>query len=297
VLNQEIQNKAYKLNRIDFFPTIHLTRQLPWDLQLQTSYTRRINRPQQWNIDPFIVHLDPLTIRQGNAGLLPEFANSYELNIEKKLKGSSFVSIEGFLRQTSNLIQQISTFDPPTQITTFTFGNIDHDRSLGTELMVYLEPFKWFNLNSSFNIFNYHMFGTPIPSVANSTNTWNIHINPTFHLDKKTSIQLSYIYNAPTITAQGTRSGNYSSTLGIRHSILKDKGSITLQARDLIGSTNYISTTQSPHQYQYNSFQRESQVFMLTFSYHINNYKAKQNNRQNQEDSNNNEQNMEQQGF
>lgn len=297
VLNQEIQNKEYKLNRIDLFPTIHLTKQLPWDLQVQTSYTRRINRPQQWNIDPFIVHQDPQTIRQGNAALLPEFANAYELNLEKKLKGSSFVSIEGFLRQTSNLIQQISTFDPVTQITTNTFENIDHDRSLGTELMVYLEPSKWFNINTSINIFNYHLFGIIIPSIASSTNTWNIHVSPTFHLDKKTSIQISYIYNAPTITAQGTRSGNYSSTLGIRRTILKNKGSLTLQCRDFLGSANYISTTESANQYQYNRSQRESQVFLLTFSYHINNYKAKQSNRQNQDDSNNNEQDMERQGF
>jgi len=72
---------------------------------------------------------------------------------------------------------------------------------------------------------------------------------------------------------------------------------LTLQSRDLIGSTNYISTTESAHQYKYSSFQRESQVFMLTFSYHINNYKVKQKNKQNQDDSNNNEQEMEQQGF
>ena len=298
VLNQKMQNKDYKLNRIDFFPSIHLTKKLPWDLQLQTSYTRRINRPQQSNIDPFVVHLDPQTIRMGNPGLLPEFANSYELNVEKKLTGSSFVSVEGFLRQTSNLIQQISNFDPGTQITTNTVTNIDHDRSMGTEFMVYLEPFNWFNLNSSFNVFNYHMFGTPIPSVANSTNTWNIHINPTFHFDKKTTLQLSYIYNAPTITAQGTRSDTYSSTLGLRRTILNNKASITLQARDLVGVTSYNTTAQSAYQYKSSSFQRESKALLLTFSYHINNYRVKQNNKQNQDDStNNNEQDMEGQGF
>jgi outer membrane receptor protein involved in Fe transport len=295
VLNQEIQNKEYKVNRIDFFPTIHLTRQLPWKLQIQASYTRRINRPSEWNIDPFVVHIDPQTIRQGNAGLLPEFANSFELNLEKKLTDASFISVEGFLRQTSNLIQQISTFDQGTQITTNTFANIDHDRSMGAEIMVYLEPVKWFNLNTSFNIYNYHMFGTPIPTVANSTNTWNIRVNPTFHLSKITTIQVSYAYNAPTITAQGTRSGYYFSTLGIRQSLFKQKGSLTLQVRDLVGHTNYISTVESAHQYKYSNFQRESQVFLLTFSYRINNYKAKQN-KQNQDNTNtdSNEQDMEQ---
>jgi len=296
VLTQETQNQVNRVNRIDFFPTIHLTKQLPWDLQLMASYTRRINRPQQQNINPFVVRLDPQTIRQGNPGLLPEFANSYELNLEKKLNKSSFVSVEGFLRQTSNLMQQISLFNPTTQITTNTSANIDHDRSMGTELMVYLEPVKWFSLNTSFNVFNYHMFGTPIPSVANSVNTWNVHVSPTFHLNKETSVQANYTYNAPTITAQGTRSGFYSSTLAIKHNLLKDKASLTLQARNPIGVTSTITTTESAHQYKYSDFQRESQVFLLTFSYRINNYKAKQNKR-NESDSSVNEEDIEGQVF
>jgi len=296
VLTQETQNQVNRVNRIDFFPTIHLTKQLPWDLQLMASYTRRINRPQQQNINPFVVRLDPQTIRQGNPGLLPEFANSYELNLEKKLNKSSFVSVEGFLRQTSNLMQQISLFNPTTQITTNTSANIDHDRSMGTELMVYLEPVKWFSLNTSFNVFNYHMFGTPIPSVANSVNTWNVHVSPTFHLNKETSVQANYTYNAPTITAQGTRSGFYSSTLAIKHNLLKDEASLTLQARNPIGVTSTITTTESAHQYKYSDFQRESQVFLLTFSYRINNYKAKQNKR-NESDSSVNEEDIEGQVF
>ena len=296
VLTQETQNQVNRVNRIDFFPTIHLTKQLPWDLQLMASYTRRINRPQQQNINPFVVRLDPQTIRQGNPGLLPEFANSYELNLEKKLNKSSFVSVEGFLRQSSNLMQQISLFNPTTQITTNTSANIDHDRSMGTELMVYLEPVKWFSLNTSFNVFNYHMFGTPIPSVANSVNTWNVHVSPTFHLNKETSVQANYTYNAPTITAQGTRSGFYSSTLAIKHNLLKDKASLTLQARNPIGVTSTITTTESAHQYKYSDFQRESQVFLLTFSYRINNYKAKQNKR-NESDSSVNEEDIEGQVF
>ena len=47
------------------------------------------------------------------------------------------------------------------------------------------------------------------------------------------------------------------------------------------------------YQYKYSNFQRESEVFLLTFSYRINNYKAKQNNRQNQDDTNNNSEDIE----
>jgi len=285
-LNQETQNKLNKVNRIDFFPTIHLSRQLPWKLQLQGSYTRRIDRPNQRNLNPFVLHLDPHTIQQGNPGLLPEFANSYELNLQKQLTDASYISVGGFLRETAGLVQQISIFDPTTQITTSTFANIDHDRAMGTEIMMNLQIFKWFNLNSSFNIFNYHMFGTPVASVANSTNTWNLHVNPTFHLTPSTTLQATYMYNAPTISAQGTRSGFYTSTIAIKQSMLNRKASLTLQMRNLIGNTIMSSTTESSHQYKYSTIQRESQIFMLTFSYRINNYRAKQSNRQNQDEMN-----------
>lgn len=288
LLNQEIQDKQFKVNRIDFFPTVHLTRQLPWKIQVQGSYTRRINRPREWNMDPFIVHVDPQTIRQGNAGLLPEFMNSYELNFQKKLTDPSYVSIEGYLKQTDHLIQQISIFDPNTQITNLTFANIDHDRSMGAEFMVYLEPVKWFNLSASVDIYNYHLFGTNIPGVANNTTTWNTRVNPTFHLSKQTTVQISYSYNAPTITAQGKRSGFYFSSLALRQSIMKQKGNLILQVRDLIGHPDFINTTETPHQYRYNRFQRESKVFMLTFSYRINNYRQKTR-RNNDENPNSNE--------
>ena len=139
------------------------------------------------------------------------------------------------------------------------------------------------------------MFGTLIPTIANSTNTWNIHVNPTFNLTKTTNMQVTYIYNAPTITAQGTRSGFYSSTIAIKQSLLNRKASLTLQMQNLIGHTIYNNTTESANLYKYSSFQRESQVFILTFSYRINNYKVAQTERKGQNDSNGTrEQDMEQ---
>lgn len=285
VLNQQIQNKAYKLDRIDFFPTIHITRQLPLKFQVQGSFTRRINRPMQWNINPFVVHIDPQSIRQGNPDLLPEFTNSYELNLEKKLSDASLLSVEGFMRQTNNLIQQYSDFNSNTQITTNTFKNIDYDRSMGAEFMANLELYKWFNLNSSLSLFKYQMFGTAIAGVANSTNSWNLHFTPTFHLNKSTTVQLMYMYNSPGITAQGSRSGFYTSSLGIKKSFLKNKASLNLTARNIVGNTIMTSTTISENQYRTGSFKREAQVLMLTFSYRINNYKTRQSRRQNGDDS------------
>jgi outer membrane receptor protein involved in Fe transport len=230
----------------------------------------------------------------GNANLKPQFTNSYELNLEKKLNEASFISAEGFYRNAVNLIQQFANYDSATRITTLSFSNIDHDRSVGVELMLNLVPAKWFNFNSSWSIYNYTMFGTPNPSIDNSTNTWNLRINPTIRLKWGTAIQLNYVYNAPTITAQGTRSAFYNTGIGIRQELLKRKGSLTIQIQNPVGLTRSTSTTSSKNLYSYNWFQRESKVFMFTFSYRINNYKVQKT--KSQQDDNGNGSDMDMMG-
>jgi outer membrane receptor protein involved in Fe transport len=285
--DQEIANIDKVVKRYDFFPSIHLSKQLPWNLQLQASYSKRVNRPRDWNLDPLRIYQSPQIIRQGNAGLLPELANSYELNLQEKINEASFISIEGYYRETNNLIQQDTKLQHDTTIISWT--NIDHDRATGAEFMINLALAKWFNFNASSSVYNYRLFGDTITvnSVPKSTNTWNTRINPTFRLTTGTTFQLNYTYNAPSIGAQGPRSGNYSSSVGIRQDILKHKGSLTLQMRDLFGHENYGSTSEARGLRTYSLFQRENKVFMLTFSYRINNYKAQQAKR-NQEDTNGN---------
>ncbi len=273
ILDQKISNQTTKVHRIDYFPTIHASKQLPWNLQLQASYTRRINRPNEWNLNPLVMYMNPQEIRTGNPGLLPEFTHSYELNVQKKINEGSFISVEGFLRQTYNLIQQIVNTDLQTGITINTFANFNHDQSAGAEFMVNLTLAKWFTFNTTASVYNYQIFGNEKYGVSNNTTSWNIRANPSFRLAKGTSIQINAMYNAPTITAQGTRSDFYNTGIGIRQSILKNKASITLMARDIFGEVKMTNTTNGNNLYKYNWMKREAQVIMVTLSYRINNYK------------------------
>ena len=46
------------------------------------SYTRRIDRPHGWNLEPFISWMDPNNVRKGNPALSPEFIDSYEAGFQ-----------------------------------------------------------------------------------------------------------------------------------------------------------------------------------------------------------------------
>ena len=290
-INQLISGEDNKMKRLDFFPSIYLTRKLAWDLQLQASYTRRINRPRDWDLDPLPRNFSNREIRVGNPKLQPEFANSYELNLQKKLNEASFISLEAFLRQTNQLRQPKNDFDSTTGITTSTTINIDHDQSIGAELMLNLAPVKWFNFNASGSLYNYQMFGQTDSSGSKNSTNWNIRVNPSFKLIWGTSVQLNFNYNSPTITSDGTRSGFYNSSIGIRQDMLKHKGTLTLNIQNPFGITRYSSTSQSNNLSSSGYFQRESKVFMLTFSYRFNNYKVQQNKRS-QDDTNGGDQEM-----
>ncbi len=281
----------YPMNKLFWAPTLHLSKQLPWDLQLQASYTRRINRPRDWNLNPVSRYSSPTSKMTGSPILESEIANSVELNLQKKINEFSFISVESFFKQTNDLIYPKTDFNSKTQIDSMSFYNLDHDRSIGAEFTVNVALARWFIFNASSDIYNYRIYGMQIvqnTSQINSANTWNIKINPTFRMPWGMGIQINYTYNAPTISPTGgPTSSNYFSSLGIRQDLLKHKASLTLMAQNPIGRTKVISTGYGTGKTSYSWFQRESQVYLLTFNYRFNDYKVQKSKRP-QDDSNGN---------
>src|SRR5690606_42084128 len=47
--------------------------------KVQLSYTRRVQRPRGWQVNPFLDISDEQNYRQGNPNLLPEDIHSFEL--------------------------------------------------------------------------------------------------------------------------------------------------------------------------------------------------------------------------
>ena len=86
------KNESYTIDQPDFFPTLHFSYNLPADQQTMLSYTRRIERPHGWELEPFLTWMDSRNVRRGNPGLQNEYVDSYEFSYQKKFK-SNFVSV------------------------------------------------------------------------------------------------------------------------------------------------------------------------------------------------------------
>ncbi len=267
-------NAPFKINRFDYFPSIHLSYQLPKNYQVYTSYSRRINRPRQWSLNPFPMIIDPYNIRIGNPELQPEYIDSYELGLQKAFS-RSFLSFEAYYRKTTNKITRIRVLDT-AGIMIHTSQNLNRDFAMGAELMANLKFVKWFGLNASLNLYHYRLEGNLQGSdvAANSTN-WSGRMTASFNLKHNFRVQLMGIYRSPTVTVQGTRKGFFYTNLAVRKDFFKRKLNLTLSARDLLGTAHYESTASGTGFYSHSVFRREWPVVSLNLTYVINNYRQK----------------------
>jgi outer membrane receptor protein involved in Fe transport len=267
-------NQTFNIDRIDYFPSLHTSYKFTPVSTIMASYSRRINRPGGWALEPFPTWVDANNVRIGNPNLLPEFINSYETGIQTVL-GSVSVSTELYFRMTTNKIEPVRTA-LEENVTLTTFGNVGEDYSLGAELMLIFDPLSFWNINFMGNVYNYRIEGTILDKpFSNESINWQTRMNNTFKLWSSTQIQFNSNYTSPTVTSQGEWAGYFSSDLSIRQELISSILAVTLQIRDLFGTTKREYTSQGTNLYNYNYFDMHTPVLTLNLRYTFNNYKPK----------------------
>lgn len=261
----------YTLDRFDLFPSGHLSYKLLDESQLMASYSRRINRPDGRDLDPFPSYMNQYTIRIGNPNLKPEYTDSYEFSYMKKFK-DSFVSFETFYRTTNDLMTR--TQELKDGVIYMTMDNLNRDHSLGGEIMANLNITKWLLINSSFSAYNYKLKGEIQGKVVDKQSTnYSGRLNATVKFSMDSRMQITGFYRGPSVSAQGDQKGMFFTNLSYRQDLLKRKLSATLSVRDLFGTMRMEGTSSGLGFKSTSKMTREPRVVMLTLSYKINNYK------------------------
>jgi len=277
VLTQQAMDETYEIHRIDFFPSAYLTKSLPFEQQIQLSYSRRINRPRTFFLDPFPQYQDPLNIRMGNPELEPEYVGSYELNYQKRNKNTSLTA-ELYYRQTNNMMSRVSTLREDNVMIN-TMDNVGTDHSFGTEVMFNATPWKWWDISLTGTLYRYWIKGEiEGEEVDQVTNTYNARLNNFFKLKWDTRIQLMAFYTAPSVTAQGERGGSFMINGGVRQDFWKKRLTAAFQVRDIFRTMKMSFTSEGADFYTMNERRPMGPIYTISLSYKINNYNKKQGN-------------------
>lgn len=273
-------NEDFENNYFSFFPSAHVIYGKEDKRgEISLSYSRRINRPNSWNLNPFPVYSDPLNLRQGNPALQPEYINSYDFGYQKKFKELT-LSGSVYYRQTIDKIQRIRQFFPDG-VSINTFANIDESYDYGVELISIYSPFKWWKNVLSVNG-NETRLAANVNGVdlRNSGFTYNVKLNSTFTLFKgTTTAQINAQYISPTFTVQGYYQRFTGIDLGINRLFLDKKLSLGVRLTDIFDQQGfYLEVNDGPYT-QESMYKWQTRRIYLNVSYKFGKMEAGNNDR------------------
>ena len=261
-------------SKLHLFPSFSFYKQLTEKNTLNLAMSNRINRPDEYMMNPFPEFEDEYFYSEGNPYLLPEIVRNIELGYQFAGEKNQ-ISSRIYYRTTTDKIEQRLWIEDDEKIHT-SFHNDCNDRAIGLELMGNFDLTKWWSLNANSNLFHYKIEGNVFEdSFSNSDFSWTAQLVNFFQIRKNTSIQLIGSYTSKTVRSQGILSGYYFVDLAVKQKFLKGRLSLNVQCKDIFKSLNYKLKTETGNMKLLGDFNNESPIFLFSLSFQISKYKKK----------------------
>ena len=257
------------------FPSAYLSFKPTEAFTLRGGYSRRINRPRRWELNPFPSFDDPTRIRQGNPELRPEYIESFELSAAQ-VTGWGSVSVTPYYRYTTDIIRRITTVRDDGVLVR-SAQNLDTADAWGAEGVVSFEGvggFRGFASLEGYRLQTDGATGDAGASAAVSSDAfgWGGRLNASYRFGDRfglgdLDLQTTARYTAPIDTEQGSVGARTFIDVALRQRLLGNRASLTLQARDPLGLAGFSYVSDQPEVFE--RFERDwgAQQVGLTFSY------------------------------
>jgi iron complex outermembrane recepter protein len=260
--NPTKQDSSFKRNYGSLFPTIYISYEAGKIHQLSINYGRRIDRPAYQDLNPFVFFLDKYTYQSGNPFIQPQFSHNVELGHTYK----GFLNTTVNYSFTKNLMTE--TFEQSGYATIVRKGNIGKRYNAGIAINAQIPVKKWWSsmlyANYNYSKFAGKLYGDDINIAAGNL---LVNVNNQFNFNKGWSAELSGFYRTKGIEGQIQVNPLGQVAAGVGKQVLKGKGSIKFNIRDLF----YTQTVNGKIQLQNTEAKfknaRDSRVGTISFVY------------------------------
>ncbi len=259
-------------NAINIFPSLHLAKSLKEGQQISFSYSRRVNRPNQWMLIPAPRSTGRNMIQEGNPELLPDFTNSLEFGYTKQ-NDMLLLNSQLYTRLTTNSITPSITEKGGRYYQCY--DNLDNELAAGIELMGNLNIRQWWRINLNANAYYYKLKGTLKSGyeVDNNSLVWNGSFRTTFIINSSTYLEFLAIYYGPSILPQGKSKDFYYFDFFVKRNFFNRSLTIALRSHNTFDTGIYIEDTKGANYNAHTWFKYEGPTFMMTATYRLNNFK------------------------
>ncbi|WP_345145966.1 TonB-dependent receptor domain-containing protein [Flavobacterium ginsengiterrae] len=251
-----------------FFPSASVQLNFQSDESLKLGYSKRINRPDLDDLNPFVDITDALNPHGGNPYLKPEIIHILELSYNKAWDKYS-LSGNAFYRNTNNTIRQYSILQDNGAVL-LQPQNIGNMVTYGVEAIFSIKPFSFYDANISLTTFEQKISGVNLPqneNLVNSAFSWYGKLINNFTPWKGGKLQLIGNYNSAVATPQGKRIPIYNFDMGFQQKIGKGNARLGLVVTDMFNTleSGYKNNTTLFSNNRTNK--SDTRALMITFAY------------------------------
>lgn len=292
--------RAFTNDYIQVYPSAFVTYNPSEKNQYQVSYSRRVDRPGISQVNPIREFTTPFVSAFGNTELEPQFTNSIEVNYTRNLeKGSITGGV--FYRSIENEINRALFVDRnDINRVILTFDNFDATNAYGFELSGNYRPTKWWNFNTSFDLYNQTQTGIsefvdttqPDPSTADivtqtvevANTAWNLRMFHNFKVTKELTLSAFGFYRGANQTLQFDIEPMYFVNLGARYSLWDGRGTFSLNYNDIFDTMEFAFDGVRPYR-QTGGFNWESNTVNVSLAYRFGGGKYRAKSRKRRDDN------------
>ncbi|HEY1195363.1 TonB-dependent receptor domain-containing protein [Flavobacterium sp.] len=261
-------NNNFSNNYLKLFPSAFVQLNLQSDEFIKFGYSKRINRPDLDDLNPFVDITDALNPHGGNPYLKPEIIHIVELNYNKDWNTYS-LSGNAFYRNANNTIRQYSVLQE-NGVVLLQPQNIGNTVTYGIETIFSLKPFSFYDANISLTAFQQHINAGNLDQAEDAvTNafSWYGKLINNFTPWKGGKLQIIGNYNSSVATAQGKRIPIYNVDLGFQQKLGKSNARLGLVVTDMFNTleSGYKNNTLLFRNNR--TSKSDTRALMVTFAY------------------------------
>ncbi|WPP49840.1 outer membrane beta-barrel family protein [Catalinimonas niigatensis] len=265
-------DSAAERQYFNLFPSASVSYTMSEIHSFALSYSRRIDRPNYGNLNPFEFFLDAFTFERGNPFLNPQYTNAYGLNYG--FKSTVFLTLN--YNETTDAITQVLEQDEASQKTYQTTVNLDKQKNYSANIAAPLPITQWWMLN--LNLTGFHNIVESPFSEGDQINksqwSYTARAQNTFTLPGDVKLEIMGMYQSPQLWGIFEIQEQYQVDAGVSKSLGKLKIQASLD--DVFNiRNNRVNVLQGDIDTVVKN-KWESRVFMLNLSYRFGNDKVKQ---------------------
>lgn len=262
---QRIQDTSFVREYTNLFPSANITYNQTDKTSYSLVYSRRIQRPTPWQMNPVLNVVDLFTSWGGNPALLPEYTDNVELN---------WSLFSGYLITTLNYtyinqpIRWALLIDESTLRTISQPRNLVLGENMGVSMALNMPLTKWWQTTNYVYVFHNRFRGDfGYGQTDNTVFSWNANSTQAFTISKKTSVEVSGNYQSSSVYALSYTAPRGQLTIAVQQKIWGNQASVKLAASDIFWSEGWNATTTLGTTDTRSGERWDSRVLMATFTY------------------------------